>query len=752
MEDILNLSIKLNKHQTSLDDPVIIKLPREVQQNILTYLDEVEFISNLASDKMLKVSDMPKDSDGKIILFSRDEDENIIHNYLTNPHELVNMDYFRDSALHFKKHGKYTLTTPNPHPKSPYKLFWKEEIKRCREGYSRDDGEWIPGVLYFYWNYCPILLSREIVGTKKANRVQDFPDPWLGDYLFFHYMNAARDLGEHIAMIKCRGVGSSFKMGVLGPHRSLFFKKQKTFYVAYEKEYLTKDGVLNKAWDYMDFIAQNTPWPRMRITDTLNKMVLKLGYKDLADGTEKGTLGEIIGISTRDDPDKPRGKRGTIMFEEFGKYPRITDTWNICRPSVEDGDFAFDQLYASGTGGSEGADFSGAEDMMYHPETYKITGLPNVFDKGSPAGSVIFHWGSYLARKGCMNKDGMPDVVKALKEVCSEFYKIKMSSSDSKALTQRKAELAITIQDAIMRTEGTLFPVGELKDYLEEFSANHKKAQSTHYIGDLYLKNKEVIWKPDITKYPISKFPFKPEHANEKEGAIELFEMPKRNSLGEIDPLRYISGIDPVDDDEAKYSVSLTSIFIFDTFTDRVVAEYTGRPKYADDFYEICRKMLIFYNAKANYEQNKKGLFSYFSTHHSLYLLCDTPEILRDNDMAGAKGYGNKSKGSNATAVINQWARRLIAQWLIKPSREEDPELTEKENASIEPNLRLIRSKALLEELIKWNGEINCDRVSALGMVMIYREERLKNLISAKKGDNKGYSPKADDPYFNKQF
>ena len=242
----------------------------------------------------------------------------------------------------------------------------------------------------------------------------------------------------------------------------------------------------------MDFTAQNTPWPRMRLTNSLNKMMLKLGYQDMTDGTEKGTLGEIIGISTKDDPDKPRGKRGSILFEEFGKYPKVTDTWNICRPSVEDGDFAFDQLTCFGTGGSEGADFSGAEDMMYHPETYKIMGLPNVFDKGNPQGNVIFHWGSYLARKGCISKDGMPDITKALKEVCSEFYKIKMSSSDSRALTQRKAELAITIQDAIMRTEGTVFPVGDLKDYLEEMVPQHQKIQSSHYIGELLLKNGRV--------------------------------------------------------------------------------------------------------------------------------------------------------------------------------------------------------------------------------------------------------------------
>ena len=527
----------------------------------------------------------------------------------------------------------------------------------------------------------------------------------------------------------------------------MFFKDLKTFYTAYEKTYLNEDGILNKAWEYLDFLAVNTPFPRMRLIDSLNRMQIRLGYKNMADGTEKGTRGEIIGVSAKDNVGKLRGKRGMIVFEEFGKFPGVDDTWNICRPSVEDGDFAFATLVSGGTGGEEGNSFAGAEKMIYAPKAFNVLGIPNVYDKNSNGADVSMHWGSYMARKGCINKDGMPDVIKALSQVLMRFYDIKMSSTDSKALTQARAENAITIQDAIMRTEGTLFPVVELKDYLEEIAPKYKKMQETHYIGDLIAKNNEIIWKPNATKFPITVFPLETTAGIDKAGAIEIFAMPQKNANGEIDSQRYIAGIDPVDDDEAKYSVSLTSIFIFDLFKDRIVAEYTGRPKYADDFFEICRKLLIFYNAKANYEQNKKGLFSYFSNHNSLHLLCDTPEILRDNDMAGAKGFGNKSKGTNATQVINQWARRLTAQWLIKPSEQN---LLEEDDGNIEiPNLRMIRSKPLLEELIKWNGEINCDRVSSLGMVMIYREEKLKNIKSIKTGNQSNWSEKADDPYFD---
>ena len=46
----------------------------------------------------------------------------------------------------------------------------------------------------------------------------------------------------------------------------------------------------------------------------------------------------------------------------------------------------------------------------------------------------------------------------------------------------------------------------------------------------------------------------------------------------------------------------------------RKVAEYTGRPKSAEEFYENVRKLLLYYNARAMYENQNKGIFVYFTT------------------------------------------------------------------------------------------------------------------------------------------
>ena len=40
-------------------------------------------------------------------------------------------------------------------------------------------------------------------------------------------------------------------------------------------------------------------------------------------------------------------------------------------------------------------------------------------------------------------------------------------------------------------------------------------------------------------------------------------------------------------------------------------------------------------------------------------------------------------------------------------------------------NLNFLRNRALIEELIAFNPELNVDRIRALGMVMLYREEKM---------------------------
>lgn len=542
---------------------------------------------------------------------------------------------------------------------------------------------------------------------------------------------------------------------ILGENKEVC-EKVKSVVVASNTEYLRKDGTLNKILAMTDFLALNTQYPSSRLKSSNQEMHWIMGFKDTRNkDVALGTRNEIIGLSLNNDSDKARGKRSHLMiWEEFGMFPGFIDAWNTSRPNVEEGGYSFGQAIALGTGGTEGSDFSGALEMIYNPLGYNVYGVPNMFDKGTSGGSKsILFIGEYMNRKGCYDKNGNSDVIKAVLEEVKERVFIKYNSTDPSTIAQRIAEHPMSIQEAVMRRDGTLFPVADLTDHLNYIESNKIEWHRGHLVGELYQDPEGNISFRPTDDDPIRDFPLKD---NRHKGALEIYELPKEVN-GKVPNYRYVGGIDPIDDDHST-TVSLPSIFILDMFTDRIVAEYTGRPDFADDFYEICRRLAIFYNASLNYENDKKGLFTYFSNHHCTHLLCDTPDILRDVELVKSSMYGNKSKGTNSGKQVNAYARRLIRDWLLMPVKQTKVELDEHgdevEKITTVKNLQRLRGIALIKELIMWNPDINADRVSALGMLMIIRENNMKYLpgegTSIGKKARKNYL--GNDPFFTSNF
>lgn len=1120
--------LQFNKYQTPLTDELLESLPKEVQDQLLDILNNVEFVRRLVSPNRQYAKDRPRDEKGRIIVD------------LANPHIIENINYFRPTAIHYQKYGCFTNLRPNANPNSEYGKWIREERRRCWEGYVREsDGEWVTGYMYWFLNYSPIMLSKIIKGTKRANRIEDFPEFWEGIYWRFHYMEQAAngglynnfEGGEHCAELASRGKGKSFSLAsilshdfILGVNREAH-RRIMSVVTAYQKEFLTKDGVLNKFSSMINFCAEHTQFPRKRLKSSMQEMTWIMGYKDVELDIERGTLNNILGVSSKDDESKLRGKRAAhILIEEFGTFPRLTDMYNVLTPSVEEGDIVFGQIYMLGTAGDKESDFAGAQEIMYNPKGYRMYALPNVFDKnnqGRP--NFVFFFPGYVNRKGCYNKDGVSDVVKALIEILMNRYTKKYNSSDPNTIIKVIAEVPITPAEAIVKTGVNMFPVTDLTERLGQLDNNPREFDDI-YTGELIIaKNGNIEFKPSF-KQPIREFPHKD---NKLEGALEMFVLPEIDkSTGKPYSNRYIAGClkegeyvntnsgfkkveevtlddklinidgqevkihnlqryynkdkvyrvklssvidstvfsqehpiysctpkkkynsytkvkksgvperyyeynfdfkkvselkvgdyvkspilytkeivpslyndpdiwylfgvlvgdgwassngyniniafnraekelierckwivenkigrkftfvkdngncieysfchkelneyfskyfgreafnkhidfslktipyilrknfilgyidtdgsitgqsvnivstsktllcdiqdwlfslgivssvkvlrlesvctiegrecqckkayqlnigteglnaiknwniygmkvshynvisitnhnrrevfikdgyiylkvkkiikedytgyvynfecdthtfmcnyipthncDPYDDDTSN-TMSLGSIFILDLFTDKIVAEYTGRPLFADDFYEICRRMCLYYNARMNYENNKKGLFTYFSKRNCVYLLTDQLESLSDKQLIKEGSYGNKAKGTNATEAINNYGRERLRSWLLAPIttiQEVDGEPTE---VSI-PALFTLRSRALIKELINYNQQGNFDRISAMGMLMLLREDRIvqyQGNISKERQEQAKSNYLGNDDFFNRNY
>ena len=107
-------------------------------------------------------------------------------------------------------------------------------------------------------------------------------------------------------------------------------------------------------------------------------------------------------------------------------------------------------------------------------------------------------------------------------------------------------------------------------------------------------------------------------------------------------------------------------------------------------------------------------------------------------------GYGNTSKGTMANAEVNKWGRKLQADWM-------NTSIEDEENPG-KLKLHTLRGLAYIEECIKWNSDGNFDRVSAMGMLMILREDRFKRIQTIKDNQYQKYKSLAVDSFFEKNY
>ena len=734
--------IPTNEFQTAITKDFLTTLPEEVAEQLLDFVQNVEYIRNLISPKRLRAKDLPRDGSGRIIVD------------LANPHILEDMDYFRPAALHYKEHNCYTFLRPNPNPNSEFRKWIDEEKRRCREGYVREsDGEWVTGYMYWYMNYCPIMLTKITEGKRKADRVEDFPETWEGIYLRFHYIDQARNAGHHAIELARRGCSKSYSLASMMSHNLILgestevHKRVTTILTAHQKEYLAdKDGTLSKFEPMINFVAENMEFPRLRLRSSSQDMFWQMGYIDEY-GRKKGSLNNVMGVSSKDDSGKLRGKRGHIYFEEMGSFPNLLEIFDVVRQGMEEGDYTYGLAFLVGTAAEKESNFESAKTLLYNPSGYNIHSIRNVYDKpkqGNPTFGYFFP--AYLNRKGCYNHDGVSDVIKALVQILMARYKAKYSS-DPNSVLRVIAEMPITPAEAIIRVKNAFFPVTALTERLQQLDLD-PKAFDDIAVGELVSDAKGVKFRPSESS-PIRKYGVD----NSTRGALEIFEMPQKDKNGNVYTNRYIIGHDPVDNDQAESS-SLSSTIVLDLFTDRIVAEYTGRMPFADDNFEMVRLLCLFYNAKCLYESNKKGIFAYFQKMQCTHLLADTPEYLRDKQLIKYSAFGSNAKGVNATNAINNYANGLIRDWLLKPV----PTVVEEDGVAqvkMLPNLYYIRGRALLEELIAFDPVRNFDRIRALGMVMLYREEQVilyGNKLNADDMDKADKSYLGNDDYFSRNY
>lgn len=650
--------------------------------------------------------------------------------------KIYNSDKFRQAAIFFKEHGVYTLAPPGT---TDYIKYWDEETNRCLYGYVAPDGDAISGYNYFYLNYSPIMKLSEVeytdrYGNKRTRRerILEFPNFWDYDYYYFNAIEEAETEGKHLVVLKSRQRGYSFKGASMLVRNYELIPGSKSFAVASEQKFLIGDGLLTKAWQIMDFIDKNTAWSKQRLTST--RMERVAGFKitdEFGKQTEQGYLSSITGITLKNDPERLRGTRGKlVLFEEGGKFPNLETAWRVEQPAVETDDgVAFGLLIAFGTGGTEGGAFDGLKNLFYKPEAFNCLAFPNIWDDGqeqTKCGFFVPSWSNMEStdengKQKFMDQYGNSIKEKAIEELIAQRNKVKDGGASQTSIDRFISERPLKPQEAVLELGKNIFPRQLLMNQLTRIRTNEKLRNMKHVVdlawdGEGQVKATEKK-SGDITTYHLKK-------DDKPHGSIVIWEYPIKDPPFGL----YIGGCDPYDHDES-FTNSLGSTFIFkrvkagEAWNDVIVAEYSGRPDTAEEYYENVRKLLIFYNARLLFENERKGIYPYFTNKHCDYLLADQPDKIISEVFKDSKV--QRRKGCHMTKSIRAYGEGLILEWLMD---EFEPG---------HPNIERIYSEPLIEELIENDGVKNVDRVIALCMTMMYREELYQVKVAKSKEENK---------------
>jgi hypothetical protein len=643
---------------------------------------------------------------------------------------------FRYLAEYFDKNKVYTLI---PKGTAQYKEFWDSCRDKCLNGMYNSDGIYINGFHFFYLNFVKIMGYDEETGKKK----KVFPSFVDIDWEYLQLVEYAKKNQKSIVTVKGRRQGYSYKAADIATYEYTFFEDSSSLIGAFLSDF--SDNTMGMVIDNCNFLNKNTEFKKQRNPDTRDYIMAR--YQAEVGGTKiwKGSHSSVKAITFKSNEFAAVGKSATwVILDEAGVFPNIKQSYGMTEPLIKDGARYTGSCLMFGSAGSMEKGSQHFEEIFTHPDIYNMLEFDEPVNPDKKIGFFSSasrgRWGTCRDPKSIyykvemVDKDGNSNIEAATDDIMWEREN-KKRSSDHKAYHDFITQYPLTYREAFLRSKGSIFPTQYCNERLAELETNNSEINAIWKTKLVQSSDGNIEFSIDYVHEPIREFPL---GSNKNAyGCIEIFEQPYQDapSFGV-----YIAGIDPYDDDESQTN-SLGSVLVMNTLTNRIVAEYTGRPQTAKDYYENVRRLLIYYNAVANYENNKKGLFAYFENKNCLHLLCDTPRILKDQQLLKmVYSSGNNMKGTTATEQVNKYARELVKTWMYEAAYSAEDGVT---------NTHTIKSIALLKELIFWNSDGNFDRVSALMMLMILKEDRFK-LVASEEEDR--INDLGNHSFFNRHY
>lgn len=602
-----------------------------------------------------------------------------------------NSIYFYKEGAKFNEQGYYIN---KPKGTKDYIEYWSFQKELFSVGLIIDD-VFICGNHYLYLNFLPI--------SDKVKKKLSFPDMWDTDIYTFNCNELAKEVGKFLIGTKSRQRGVSLKFIVEFVNRLYFQENQSCKFLAYDQSYI------DKSWtdileNYRNFLNTNTAFYRGFNPDKMRNWKQAVEVKDMGRKRFIGTMSTLVGLTFKDNPAKSVGGNISYCFaDEVGIAPNLDKLIQYVIPALRAGSVTTGHFVGMGSVG-ELKDCEPLKQICYNPIANNTLDFPNNFEN-RPEERIGFFIPSNWSYFGFIDKYGNSDVKGATEHILAERETLKKLSIKDYQLAISQNPL--NLSECFGIREESCFPTEIIQPQYEKLCRESPAIRVTLIEDHGKITHKLGSEAPPVTDLPVKK-------DTDKRGCVEMIEPP----LYDNPPIGlYYGSCDPVTQIKTQTSDSLQSFGIYraDFYQNDVlipgerVAWYCGRYDNVDITYEICRKLMHYYNARTMIESDKDGFIKWLiNKKENLYIMKRSEYPRLQEVIPNSKiyeDYGIK-KGSS-----KNFENHLLETIIRYVTEELSTDYDKEGNAHIRYGVERIKDKMLLKEMLDYNSRGNFDRI-----------------------------------------
>lgn len=552
---------------------------------------------------------------------------------------------FRERATRYETTGKYTEF---PQGTKPYLEFWKEEYRRCREGYSVGKYR-ITGDHYFFLNYYRMQTVLE-GAVGGSGRKESFPGFLSKQYEFFHYLEMAEKLHKDVCILKARGVGFSEVIASLSVRPYTTNQNYNVLLTCAADNKLAP--LKNKCWKQMDWLNTNTQGGMRHVRQVLNNNDTKRASKITKDGTEFGWMSQVRAV-VADTSDKVRGERvDRLFFEEAGSNNKLAESWIKADALVALGGIHFGVRIAGGTGGEDMA-LQGLSDIFMDPEAFNVLPFKNYDSQdGEPELRAFFIPAHKFALSSeYLDSRGVTDHVRF-----KEYYIAQRKKLTGDKYLSECAEHCFIPEEALSKTGENIFDAELIAARMAQILTKKDYTEPRRTVLTWDKTTDKLYEKVNSFESPA--------------GNVLVVEPPMLAEDGSAFKNLYVAGIDAIDQgsDESATDNDVSDFCIVikkrirGMDDPKYVAMYKARPRRIREAYETAHKLLVWYNCQAMLEFTKISFQKFLQERKADDLLMKRPEFAVST--RAQKQVTKRLIGVPATEAVIKHGLELVAAFL----------------------------------------------------------------------------------------